>query len=491
MQLGRWRKSSRVANIAARSKSDSRRPRTIALDPDRKRWPCGIGAASCRRRTARLVLRCARVARPVGAVGINVERPRGTLDDLFRDHDLLDAFEARQVEHRVEQDTFHDRAQAARAGLAVDGLAGNSAQRLLGQREIDRLHLEQPLVLFHQRILGLGENELERRLVEVLERGHDGQSTDEFRDQAIFQQVLRLDLTENFTSATVFRCNYLGAEADRGRPPAGGNDLLEPIEGAAAYEQDVGGVDLQEFLLRMLASALRWHRRDRAFHDLQQGLLHALARDVAGDGGVVGLAADLVDLVDIDDAALGALDVVVGRLQQLEDDVLDVLADITGFGERGRISHSEGHVEDARERLRQQRLARTGWADQQDVRLRELDVVMLGLVVETLVVIMDRDREHLLGVVLTDDIVVKNFAYLLGGRDAVARLHQRGFILLADDVHAQFDALVANEHGRAGDELAHLVLALAAERAVERILGIVAADLAHLRTPTRYKLSQP
>src|SRR5262245_23153248 len=90
-------------------------------------------------------------------------------------------------------------------------------------------------------------------------------------------------------------------------------DLLEPIEGAAAHEQDVGGVDLQEFLLRMLASALRRHRRDRAFHDLEQGLLHTLARDVAGDRGVVGLAADLVDLVDIDDAALGALDIVVGR----------------------------------------------------------------------------------------------------------------------------------------------------------------------------------
>jgi hypothetical protein len=41
-----------------------------------------------------------------------------------------------------------------------------------------------------------------------------------------------------------------------------------------------------------------------AFHDLEQRLLHALARHVAGDRGIVGLAADLVDLVDIDDAAL-------------------------------------------------------------------------------------------------------------------------------------------------------------------------------------------
>jgi hypothetical protein len=100
-------------------------------------------------------------------------------------------------------------------------------------------------------------------------------------------------------------------------------------------------------------------------------------------------------------------------LQQLEDDLLDVLADIAGFGERGRIRHREGHVEDTRERLRQQRLAGAGRADQQDVRLRELDVVVLGLVVETLVVIVDRDREHLLGVILTYHIIVKNFAYFL------------------------------------------------------------------------------
>src|SRR5262249_57163293 len=65
----------------------------------------------------------------------------------------------------------------------------------------------------------------------------------------------------------------------------------------------------------------------------------------------------------------------------------------------------------------------------------------------------------------------------------VARLHQRGLVLLADDVHAQLDALVADEHGRSGNELAHLVLALATERAVERVLG-VSADLAHPSSPS-------
>src|SRR6185437_10235342 len=62
---------------------------------------------------------------------------------------------------------------------------------------------------------------------------------------------------------------------------------------------------------------------------------------------------------------------------------------------------------------------------------------------------------------------------------------QRRLVLLMDDVLAQLDALVADEDGRPGNELAHLVLALAAEGAVERVLRIAAADLAHFRSMTR------
>src|SRR6266404_6249511 len=111
---------------------------------------------SARARSSPLTFRRDSVTQSI-RIGFSVhrtQRPRGALDDLFRDHDFLYAFEARQVEHRVEQDTFYDRAQSARPGPAVDGLAGNGAKRLLRQREIDRLHLEQPLVLFHSAFLG-------------------------------------------------------------------------------------------------------------------------------------------------------------------------------------------------------------------------------------------------------------------------------------------------------------------------------------------------
>src|SRR5215470_19376655 len=80
--------------------------------------------------------------------------------------------------------------------------------------------------------------------------------------------------------------------------------------------------------------------------------------------------------------------------------------------------------------------------------------------------------------VLADYIVVENLTEFLRCRDTVARLLQRGLVLLVDDVLAQLDALVADEDRRSGNELAHLVLAFAAERAAKRVLR-AAADFAH------------
>ena len=167
-----------------------------------------------------------------------------------------------------------------------------------------------------------------------------------------------------------------GAEADAvvADPPL--DHLVEVGERAAADEEDVRRVDRQELLVRVLAPALRGHRGGRALEDLQQRLLDALAGDVAGDRRVVGLARDLVDLVDVDDPGLGLLDVEVGGLDQLQEDVLDVLADVAGLGQRRGVGDREGDVEDPRQRLRQQRLAAARGAEQQDVRLLELDLAL-------------------------------------------------------------------------------------------------------------------
>ena len=51
-----------------------------------------------------------------------------------------------------------------------------------------------------------------------------------------------------------------------------------------------------------------------------------------------------------------------------------------------------------------------------NVRLGEFDVIVFGLVREALVVVVHRDREHTLGMVLADHIIVEYRDKYRGGR---------------------------------------------------------------------------
>src|SRR5438128_633032 len=105
------------------------------------------------------------------------------------------------------------------------------------------------------------------------------------------------------------------------------DDCVERPERASANEENIRGVDLNEVLVRVLAPALRGHIRNCPLDDLQQRLLDTFAGNVTRDRRVVpGLAPNLVDLVDVDDAPLGLRNIEVRRLDQSQKYVLDVLA---------------------------------------------------------------------------------------------------------------------------------------------------------------------
>ena len=266
------------------------------------------------------------------------------------------------------------------------------------------------------------------------------------------------------------------------------DDFVEPDERAAANEKDVAGVDLQEVLLRMLASAFGRHVGHRALDDLQQRLLDAFATDVAGDGWVVALARHFVDFIDVDDAALRAFDVVVGVLQQLDDDVLDVLAYVSRFGEGGRVGDCKWHVQDSRQRLCQEGLAGARGTQQKDVRFLKLDVVRRDFRIDALVVVVYCDGENLLRALLPDDVFVED-GLDLGGLWKRRGGRQRLFALdlFGDDVVAEPDALVTDVDRRTRDELLDLFLGLATERTLKVAVSVVSPAIHHL--PARVSLA--
>ena len=108
---------------------------------------------------------------------------------------------------------------------------------------------------------------------------------------------------------------FSGLESDGAFADAALDYLLQSNKGSANDEEDVGGVNGCELLVRMLAATLRRHIGNRAFQNLEQRLLHAFTGNIAGDGRILILAADLVDLIDIDDAGLSTRNVSVGGLQ--------------------------------------------------------------------------------------------------------------------------------------------------------------------------------
>ena len=122
----------------------------------------------------------------------------------------------------------------------------------------------------------------------------------------------------------------------------------------------------------MFPTALGRNIADRALENFEQCLLHAFAGNVARNAYVFRLARNLVNFVDVNDAALGALHVVIGILQQSQNDVLHVFTDVARFGERGGIGNGEWHVQHLGQGARQQRLAGTSVADHQDVALLQL-----------------------------------------------------------------------------------------------------------------------
>ena len=203
--------------------------------------------------------------------------------------------------------------------------------------------------------------------------GDDREPADELGDEPELHEVLGHDLVDRL--GEVLGGVQLGAEAQALLAVARLDELLEAGERATDDEEHVGRVDLDELLVRVLATTLRRDAGGRALEDLEQRLLHALAGDVARDRRVLALAGDLVDLVDVDDARLGLLDVVVGGLDELEEDVLDVLADVAGLGQGRRVGDGERDVEHLGQRLGEVGLAAAGGPDEQDVGLGDVDVV--------------------------------------------------------------------------------------------------------------------
>ena len=184
------------------------------------------------------------------------------------------------------------------------------------------------------------------------------------------------------------------------------NDFFDAIKGTAADKENVGRINLNKLLLGVLAPAAWGYIGHCSLQNLQQRLLHTFAAYITGNGAVLALAADFVNLVHIDNAPFGAFHIKVRRLDQAQQNIFHVLAYIPGLGQGGGVCNGKGNIQDLCQGLGQHGFAHASGTHQQDIALLQLHIVLLGTE-NTLIVVIYCNGQRFFCLVLADHIGVQ------------------------------------------------------------------------------------
>ena len=140
------------------------------------------------------------------------------------------------------------------------------------------------------------------------------------------------------------------------------DNLLQIRECAAADEQNVRSVHRHHGNHAVLTVRAYRHLYLRALQHLQQLLLNGLTADIAS--GHLLFLCDLVNLVDVNNAVLRLLHIVIRCREKFSYNTLNIIADITRLSQRGGICNRQRYIQKLRQRLYQISLTASGRSDQ-------------------------------------------------------------------------------------------------------------------------------
>src|SRR5213593_4931355 len=136
--MSKCESSARVRRVSSQAiRSTSRSTRSARAETS-SRLPIGVA-------TTKRVPRALRLRGLFVGLG-DQHRALVVQDHLARDDALLEALDGRQLVHDLEHDLLEDRAQAAGSGAALEGLAGDAGDGVVGELQPYLLEVEVLLV---------------------------------------------------------------------------------------------------------------------------------------------------------------------------------------------------------------------------------------------------------------------------------------------------------------------------------------------------------
>ena len=197
--------------------------------------------------------------------------------------------------------------------------------------------------------------------------------------------------------------------------------LIQAVESAAANKEYIACIHLDKVLLGMFPAPFGRNVRHGSLYYLQKGLLDPLAGHIAGNGRAVQFPGDLVDFINVYDALTCGLNVIIGHLNQVQDDIFHVFAYISRLCKCGGISDRERDFQDLGEGLRQKGFTAACGSDQEDVAFLDLNPFHVYLGIYPFVVVMNRHGKDLLWLVLFNHILVQCLFYFSRLRQLISK----------------------------------------------------------------------
>ena len=173
---------------------------------------------------------------------------------------------------------------------------------------------------------------------------------------------------------------------------------------------------------------------------------------------------------------LRALNIVIRRLDQPQEDIFYILADIARLCERCRIRNGKRHVKNPGQRLRKHRFANACGAQEQNIALLDFHIRTLAEI-NAFIVVINSHAQRDFCLLLPDHIFVELIFQLLrrgkGKIRVVPPTVAVRAVLILNDLPAKLHTLVADENARPCDQRIHLILRFIAEGAAYTLLTVV------------------
>ena len=179
-------------------------------------------------------------------------------------------------------------------------------------------------------------------------------------------------LMHNLAAFEITLCLYGGAEAETGITHSLLHYLFETLKGACTDKENIGSVDLDKLLLRMLSSALGRYIGNSTLKNFQKCLLNTLTANITGNRGAFALSADLIDFIHIYDTLFSSLYIKIRRLNESEKNILYILTYISRLGKCSSVSDSKGNIEYSRKSLCKHSLTYTCGTEHKNITLSYL-----------------------------------------------------------------------------------------------------------------------